>query len=92
MARKNLPRREPLLWLRFIMARTVERRNRIEISSPSKAGVAEAIDIAVKNLIDGLIVPYLVEEFLRLHGPAAAAKTNEKNLKSQPDSELNSTP
>jgi hypothetical protein len=92
MARKNRPRRESLVWLRFIMARTAERKSRIEVSSPGKAGAAEAIDIAVKNLIDGLIVPYLVEEFIRLYGPAAVAKMNENNLKSQPDSELNSTP
>ncbi len=74
------------------MARTAERRSRIEISSAGKADAADALDVAVKNLIDNLIVPYLVEEFLRLYGPAAVAKRNDKNLELQPDSELNSTP
>jgi hypothetical protein len=75
-----------------MMARAAEGRGRIEMSSAGKTDAADAIDIAVKNLIDDLIVPYLVEEFLRLYGPAAVAKMNDKNLKSQPDSELNSTP
>jgi hypothetical protein len=75
-----------------MMARTADRRSRVEISSSGKADATDALDIAVKNLIDDLIVPYLVEEFLRLYGPAAVAKMNDKNLESQPDSELSSTP
>jgi hypothetical protein len=74
-----------------MMARTAERRSRIVVSPADKADATDALDIAVKNLIDDLIVPYLVEEFLRLYGPATVAKMNDKNLKSQPDSELNST-
>lgn len=73
-----------------MMARTAERRSRVKILSHGNAD--SPIDIAVKNLIDDLIVPYLVEEFLRLYGPSAMANTNNKNLESQPDSELNSTP
>ncbi len=62
------------------------------ISAAGKADATDALDIAVKNLIDDLIVPHMVEEFLRIYGPAAVAKMNDKNLESQPDSELNSTP
>ncbi len=76
----------------MMMARAAERTSRIVIPPAGKVDAADALDIAVKNLIDDLIVPYLVEEFLRLYGPAAGAKMNDKDLKSQPDSELNSTP
>jgi len=74
------------------MAQAAQKIVGIEISSRGKTDDAEALDLAIKSLIDGLVVPFLVEEFLRLHGPAAAAKTNEENMKPQPDSELNSTP
>ena len=62
------------------------------IAPAAEADAADALDIAVKSLIDELIVPYLVEEFLRFYGPAAVAKLNDENPESQPDSELNSTP
>ena len=62
------------------------------IAPAGEADAADALDIAVKSLIDELIVPYLVEEFLRFYGPAAVAKLNDENPESQPDSELNSTP
>jgi hypothetical protein len=74
------------------MAQRAERRTENAILSPHNANGGGGIDLAVKGLIDDLIVPYLVEEFLRLHGPAAVAKLNARNLESQPDSELNSTP
>ncbi len=72
-----------------------ERRDRVEVSSRRKTDAAEAIDVAVKDLIDNLIVPNLVEEFLRLYRPAFVVKPNQfrdRNLQSQPDSELDSTP
>ena len=78
------------------MARTAaEGRGRIKVSSLGEAAAADAIDVAVKDLIDNLIVPNLVEEFLRLYGPASVAKLDEfrrRNPQSQLDSELNSTP
>jgi len=77
------------------MAQTAERRSRIEVSSPGKADATEFIDAAVKDLIDNLIVPKLVEEFLRLYGPASVVRSeqfDDINLQSQPGSELNSTP
>jgi hypothetical protein len=70
----------------------VARMGRDEALLSGKADVGTVTDNAVRNLIDDLIVPYLVEEFLRLYGPAAVAKMNDKNIKSQPDSELDSTP
>lgn len=78
--------------VRLTMAKTAERRSRIEILAPGKGDNAEALNLATRSLIDDLIVPYLVEEFLRIYGPVAVAKMNDKNLESQPDSELNSTP
>jgi hypothetical protein len=69
------------------MAQPAERRNR---SGFAVSGAPA--DVAIKALIDELIVPHLVEEFLRLHGPAAAAKSKDKDLHVQLESELNSTP
>ena len=77
-------------WLSLTMAQAAKKIVEIEISPHGKTDGAEALDLPIKSLIDGLVVPYLVEEFLRLYGPAAA-KTNEESMKSQPDSELNST-
>jgi hypothetical protein len=74
------------------MAKTAGKRSRIEASLPGRAEGVEDLNFAIKSLIDDLIVPYLVDEFLRLYGPAAVARMNDKNLESQPDSELNSTP
>ena len=79
-------------WVRLTMAKTVGKRSRIEASPPGRAEDVEDLNFAIKSLIDDLIVPYLVDEFLRLYGPAAVARMNDKNLESQPDSELNSTP
>jgi hypothetical protein len=78
-------------WLSLTMAQTAKKIVEIEISPHGKTDGAEALDLAIKSLLDGLVVPHLVEEFLRLYGPAAVAKTDEENMKSQPDSELNST-
>ena len=72
------------------MAQAAKKIVEIEISPHGKTDGAGALDLAIRSLIDGLVVPYLVEEFLRLYGPGAA-KTTEKKMKSQPDSELNST-
>ena len=74
------------------MAKASARRSMIEISSPGTGEIDEDLNLAIKSLIDDLIVPYLVKEFLRLYGPAAVSKANEENIKSQPDSELHSTP
>lgn len=40
----------------------------------NKGQLDTAIDPALKDLIDNLLIPYLVEEFLRLHGPEASGK------------------
>lgn len=79
------------------MAQAVAKKNRIAMPAIGKAGVASAdtIDADVKDLIDNLIVPALVEEFLRLYGPASAseqAKINHEKALPLFDSELNSTP
>ena len=74
------------------MARATEKNGRIETFPLGDANEKESVDLVIKSLIDELIVPYLVEEFLRLHGPAAVAKLNGRNPESMPDSELNSTP
>jgi hypothetical protein len=74
------------------MAKASARRSMIEISSPGTGEIDEDLNLAIQSLIDDLIVPYLVEEFLRLYGPAAVSKTNEEYMKSQLDSELHSTP
>jgi hypothetical protein len=74
------------------MARAAQKKSRIEISSIGKADGADGIDSALKDLIDDLIVPRLVEEFLRLYGPASTVKSDVRRTNSQPDSELNSTP
>lgn len=73
------------------MAQAAKKIVEIEISPHGKTDSIETLDLAIRSLIDGLVVPCLVEEFLRLYGPAAA-KTNEEKMKSQPDSELNSIP
>lgn len=59
---------------------------------PQNAEAALDADRAVKDLIDNLIVPYLVEEFLRLYGPAATSKSTGKKPDQPSNSELNSTP
>jgi hypothetical protein len=72
-----------------------KRKRRIAVPVPGKTETREAIDAFMKNLIDDLIVPKLVEEFLQLYGPAAAAKQEpfvQINQHPHPDSELNSTP
>jgi hypothetical protein len=74
------------------MAKASVRRSMIETSPSGTGEVDEDINLAINSLIDDLIVPYLVEEFLRLYGPAAVSKTNGENMKSQLDSELPSMP
>jgi len=50
------------------------------------------VDRALKDIIDELIVPYMVEEFLRLYGPATASNSTDKRSDQPSNSELNSTP
>lgn len=78
--------------MRLPMAKAAEKRNRTETLPLDKTGTAASTDPAIKSLIDELIVPYMVEEFLRLYGPTAVAKSDAKNNESGPNSELNSTP
>lgn len=73
------------------MAQAAKKIDSTELSTHGKASGAEALDLVAKSLIDGLIVPYLVEEFLRLYGPVAAS-AGHKTRHSQPKSELDSTP
>ncbi len=54
-----------------------------------------AIDPAIRDLVDNLLIPYLVDEFLRLHGPTATGEQQINAATSSPvpsHSELNSTP
>lgn len=85
-----------LAELGSIMAQAAVRRDRVAMPAIGKAGaVSAAIDAVTKDLIDNLIVPAMVEEFLRLYGPASAseqAKIDHEKALSLPDSELNSTP
>ncbi|HEY5381079.1 MAG TPA: hypothetical protein VIJ65_02420 [Acidobacteriaceae bacterium] len=79
------------------MAQAAAKKNRVAMPAIGKAGVAsaDAIDAATKDLIDNLIVPAMVEEFLRLYGPASAServKIDHEKALLLPDSELNSTP
>ena len=73
------------------MARAAATRRGVE-KQPQNAEVALDADRAVKDLIDNLIVPYMVEEFLRLYGPAAASKSADKKPDQPSNSELDSTP
>ena len=73
------------------MALAAKKIDSTELTNHGQASGAEALDLVAKSLIDGLIVPYLVEEFLRLYGPAAASPSH-KTQHSQPQSELDSTP
>ncbi|MBT9331974.1 hypothetical protein [Paracidobacterium acidisoli] len=73
------------------MARAT-RKSRIEASSLAATESASPIDALVKDLIDELIVPMLIEEFLRQYGPASKAKKDSSTGEFQPDTELNSTP
>lgn len=60
-----------------------------------KGRAEKAIDPALKDLIDNLLVPYLVEEFLRLHLLEATEKRPSLNAISSTNSsqsELDSTP
>ena len=78
-------------WLSLTMAQAAKKIVEIEISPHGKTDGAGALDLAIRSLIDGLIVPHLVEEFLRLYGPAEA-KTDAEKMKSQSYSELDSIP
>jgi hypothetical protein len=74
------------------MAQTAKKLGEIKPAVHGRADSALTLDLAAKSLIDGLIVPHLVEEFLRLYGPAAVSKSNGKISASHPNSELDSTP
>jgi hypothetical protein len=64
------------------MART-ERKRRIEVSSSAVSNSAQSIDHVVKSLIDELIVPRLVEEFLRKYGPKSPPQKGRETLDSR---------
>jgi hypothetical protein len=54
-----------------------------------------AIDPVTKDLVDNLLIPYLIEEFLRLHGPIATGVQQINTAISSPvpsHSELDPTP
>ena len=53
------------------MAGETERRIQFTASLGGQAKKNENIDAAIEELIDELIVPYLIEEFLRLHQTVA---------------------
>jgi hypothetical protein len=76
------------------MAQTARRHDQRGGPLTDETNSAQALEIAIKSLIDNLIVPMLVEEFLNLYGPASTAghqKFKDSEQQSQPDSELNST-
>lgn len=71
-----------------------EKGRRVKGLALHNGAAIESIDTAVKDIIDNLIVPKLIEEFL---GYVSAPRTGQGSFtnrkpKSQPDSELNSTP
>lgn len=79
------------------MAQAAARKNPVAIPAIGKARLApvHAIDAAIKDLIDNLMVPAMVEEFLRLYGPAAVSeglKIDPGKSLSLPNPELDSTP
>ena len=61
----------------------------MEISSPPVSPSSEGIDRLVKSLIDELIVPRMIEEYLREHGPAATRKEVASEHEIQSDSVIN---
>jgi hypothetical protein len=72
-----------------------KRGDRIKPSILVKTDASESLDAAVKDLIDNLIVPRLVEEFISHYGPASAVKQerfSQINPDSRLDSELDLTP
>ena len=77
---------------RFAMAQPAFKRNPCGRLSSGFATSDRSEDLAIKALIDDLIVPYWVEEFLRLHGPGGAANAKDEGLPEEVVSELNSTP
>lgn len=75
--------------------RAARRGDRIRSSGPRKTDASEVLDASVKDLIDNLIVPRLVEEFIRQYGPVSMVKQerfSQINPHSRLDSELDSTP
>jgi hypothetical protein len=77
-----------------MVMRGAKRRDQT-VASASPEAAPKLLDASLKDLIDNLIVPHLVEEFLRIHKPSAVATQTQaepKNSLSLPDSELNSTP
>ena len=51
-----------------------QRKCRAEVSYPAASPPSEGIDRLAKTLIDQLIVPRLIEEYLREYGPASTRK------------------
>lgn len=75
--------------------RAAKRGDRIKPSVLVKTDASESLDAAVKDLIDNLIVPRLVEEFISQYGPVSMVKQerfSQRNPCSGLDSELDSTP
>jgi hypothetical protein len=75
--------------------RAVKRRDRIDGSAACKGDTGEALSTAMKDLIDNLIVPNLIDEFLLLYGAGSMAKQQAfkaTNSRASSHSELNSTP
>jgi hypothetical protein len=73
------------------MARA-ERKSRIQTSPLAATESTDSINALVRDLIDKLIVPMLVEEFLRQYGPASAIKQESSGQGFQSDSAINFTP
>jgi hypothetical protein len=67
-------------------------KKRQSLTAPHAAWRESCDDLTIKALIDELIVPQLVEEFLRLYVPFPAQNSREKDLSAHPQTELNSTP
>jgi|HubBroStandDraft_5_1064220.scaffolds.fasta_scaffold1106756_1 hypothetical protein len=71
------------------------KRKEQNVASAASEVAPKFLDACLKDLIDNLIVPHLVEEFLRVHKPSAVdiqTQAEPRNSLSLPDSELNSTP
>lgn len=78
-----------------LMAVRAIKKREVEVFARCKEHAAEPLDAAAKDLIDNLIVPHLVEEFLRLYGPTsvvAQKQAEQRNTGTSSESELDSTP
>jgi len=69
-----------------------KRKSQNEASLLASAESDNTINPIARNLIDELIVPKLVEDFLHQYGPASSIEQALPSYRLWPDSELNSTP